>query len=765
MPLRQPGLLLLSCLLVPGLVAGETPGWMTREDMEALPPELRRPIAPWCSGTWYNPLFARPAETRDTVITARRTRLREDGPAELIGDVEIRQPDRRLLAEGAIFDQDSGDFTLQGDIRVEMPNLSFSARDVSGNTHDDSARLLDARYALFDLHARGSAAAIDHARNMTRITDGTYTTCPPDSRAWMISGADITLDHEEGWGVARNVVLRLQRVPVLWVPWLTFPIDDRRKTGLLFPTITSADEGGIDITQPIYLNLHPQYDAIVAPRHIHGRGNGLENRFRYLTRFGSGTLDYSWLHQDRMFDDGNRALGRWRHDATVERWWFNADVNYVSDDFYLKDLDNGLEVASTTYLPREARAHYVGRTWRFLARLQSWQIIDPLLADVDQPYRRLPQLQLSGDPTLYGPLEIDWLSDYTWFDRSADLPLDDITGHRLHLQPALTMRLENSWGYLQPRARFYHTRYMLEGVDTAPTDTPTRSLLGLNLDAGVVFERPTASANLVQTLEPRIFLNYVEHEDQADLPLFDADELTPSYDALFRENRFTGFDRIGDEQSATLGLGTRYLERDTGRERLHLRVAQKLHRRDRRVQVVGDVERRSTSPLISEATVAVGRHWYLEAFNHWNTAGNYRELNGLRIGYQRNETLFNVGYTDRPLETCTQFHAQNDVCAVSQGEVSGVLPIAGNWQLLGRWFYDFEERRSLETLAGVEYRNCCWRLRMLHVRELTDEDADGVLDADTTWMAQLMLTGLGGFGGRIDSLLERSIPGYRSHRP
>lgn len=750
MPLRRRYLSCLLAMLCSPLHAEQDMGWIDEDTMATLPAALQREIPGHCGGIYYNPSFALPAETRDTVITARETSLVENGRAQLQGDVEIRQPGRLLRAEQASIDQASGDFTLTGDIRVEMPDLTFTAEELIGNTRRKEATLTGVHYALFDIHARGTADTIVQQDDNTVLDRASYTTCPPDSDAWLLSATDIDLDHALGWGEARNVVLRVQHVPILWVPWLTFPLDDRRKTGLLFPTVASSDAGGVDITQPIYLNLHPQYDATLAPRHIHGRGNGMESQFRYLTRAGSGSLSHAWLAKDRLFGDEERTLALWQHNGNLQRWFFTTDVNYVSDDFYLKDLDTGLEASATTHLPRLAEARYLGRTWQFLARLQSWQTIDPLLPEADLPYRRLPQLQLTGQPHLLGPLRLDWLSDYSYFDRSADIVGDDILGHRGHLQPALTARLENAWGYIEPRARVYHTRYNLEEFGGLPEDDPERTLVGYNVDAGMVFERYAGDNTFLQTLEPRVFFNYVEYEDQTQLPLFDSDELTPSYAALFRENRFTGYDRIGDERSTTFALSSRFLDPNDGEETLRLRIAQKLYQADRRVQVQGELETDRTSPLISEASLQLTREWHVDVFNHWNSSINKRELNGARLSYQAPDNrLLNIGVTDRPRDE------------ILQGELAAAVPVHDQWHLVGRWFYDMRGERSLETLVGVEYRDCCWGIRMLNIRELTDEDGDGELDADSRWMVQIVLNGLGGFGGRIDNLLERSIPGYR----
>jgi LPS-assembly protein len=757
MPQRPTRLLLLSALLA-GPALAENLNWVRQEDMNALPEELRRPVPAWCGGVYYNPALTMPPPSRDTLISAEQSTFQLQGEATLEGDVLIEQPGRTLGADSARYNQSTGDFELTGDIRVDTSNLSFRAESLSGNLNQREARLLGARYALFDQHARGEAREVEQNGERITIYRGNYTTCAPNSDGWVLGARRIDLDRENGWGEARHVVLRVENVPVLYMPWITFPIDDRRKTGLLFPSFGTSDSGGFDVSQPLYLNLHPQADATVAPRYIDGRGKGIDNEFRYLSIAGEGTLTYRWLAEDRLFDDRNRELASWRHEGDVDRWLFSTDVNYVSDDFYFKDLDTGLEVAALTHLPREGQAEYFGTRWRFLARLQAWQTIDPTLADEDLPYRRLPQLQLTGMQPLTGPLSLDWLSDITVFDRSTNLVLDNISGQRLHAQPALTVPLERSWGYLQPRVRVYQTAYLLNGVDSLPSDSPTRSLVGSNLDGGLFLERPFGwrSQTLLQTLEPRLFINYIEQKEQFDLPDFDSGRLTSSWDTLFRENRFTGYDRIGDEQSATIGVTSRFRDPSRGDDLLILRAAQKFHRQDRIVfsgntPVAANTRRQS--PVVADATLQLDQRWSLYAETQWNSESNRREQNSLRIGYtDRSRLHAHAGYQYRPVDQ------------IRQTELAAMVPVHSHWSLIGRWLYDLEDRRSLEAVSGVEYRDCCWRIRLLNLRELSDRDGNTLLDSERTTLLQIQMVGLGGFGGTVDTLLERGIPGYRRNQ-
>lgn len=756
MPLRPIRSLLTALVaLLCGVAGANDLNWMTAKEVSRLPEAQQQDVPAWCGGIYYNPALADIDPGGDTVITADQSRLVPDGEAELSGQVLIEQPGRILSAEQALFNQETGDFRLSGDIHVELPDATFNAVDMIGNSKDRQARLEDVEYAIFPLHGRGDAERIEQADQLIRIHKGSYTTCKPGSNGWRLEAGSIELDRDKGWGTARNVLLKVEGVPVIWIPWMTFPIDDRRKTGLLFPSISSSDAGGIDITQPLYLNLHPQLDATLAPRHIHGRGNGMETEVRYLTGFGEGTLSHAWLRRDRLFDDRERELASWQHSGSAGHWQLSSDVNYVSDDFYFKDLDTGLEVSSRTHLPRSGAARYLDQDWRVLIRAQSWQTIDPNLAESAYPYRRLPQFQAAGDTSLVGPVDLLWLSDFTRFDRNVDLAGGDITGNRTHLEPGLALPLRADWGYIEPRVRLYHTRYELQGTNGLAEPQPERTLAGGSLDAGLFLERPfqLGEQSWRQTLEPRLFANRIEYKDQSQLPDFDAGELSFSWQQLFRENRFGGFDRIGDEKSLSAGLTSRFIRDEDGREVLRLRAGQQFYDEPRRVQLDGaGPDNREESPLLASARLSVNEHWQVLGATHWNTDVNRKQLVRGALDYRGERRFLRAGYQERR-------EVENEV---RQSELAGLWPVHDNWSLLGRWLYDLDSSRSLETMAGVQYRDCCWMIRLVNHRQLSDEDGDADLEADRTLLLQIQLVGLGGFGGRIDSLLEQSLPGYQA---
>ena len=244
----------------------------------------------------------------------------------------------------------------------------------------------------------------------------------------------------------------------------------------------------------------------------------------------------------------------------------------------------------------------------------------------------------------------------------------------------------------------------------------------------------------------------VAFEEQDSLPNFDTREVTFSYNSLFRENRFIGYDRIGDEEKLAVGLTSRFLHDASGREQLRLRAAQGFYFDDRKVFTEDSLEDPTDdqTPLVGDLRWNFANDWYLYTEAQWDLEANERERSNFQIGYNdRERRIFNMGFHDRPADD------------IQQSEISAILPVHRHWRIVGRWMYDLDNERTLETMAGAEYRNCCWKLRLLSQRELTDDDGDGDLEADSTVWFQIQMIGLGGFGGQVDSLLERSIPGYR----
>ena len=149
----------------------------------------------------------------------------------------------------------------------------------------------------------------------------------------------------------------------------------------------------------------------------------------------------------------------------------------------------------------------------------------------------------------------------------------------------------------------------------------------------------------MQTLEPRLFYLYVPFDNQDDIPVFDTGEYDFNYWTLFRENRFSGPDRMGDANQLALALTSRFLNPASGIQQLSVSVGSLLYFRDRKVTLPGEpVETSTSSSIIGELTLGLTRDWSARAETQWSPSESQSELNSVHLQYRKGaRQLVNLG--------------------------------------------------------------------------------------------------------------------------
>lgn len=781
--------------------------WVPRERLNA---EQLAEIAPYCAGSYVEP--ERPgraegasAEQSPTFVSARVSRYDQQRElATLAGEVVLRQGSLQAQADEVSLDQPSNRGTLSGNVRLRDRGLLVVGDSAYVQLDSGEARIDNAEYVVHSARARGEALYVKREEDaVIRLKDGTYTRCEPGSNTWQLKGNNVTLNPETGFGSATNVTLRVKDIPVFYTPYLYFPIDDRRQSGFLAPSISTSEDNGLELTTPYYFNLAPNYDATLYPRLMSERGLLMEGELRYLTQSSEGKLGAAWLddqeteRKDQPKYRDQRYLYNLQHRGGLDsRWLGEVDYTDLSDPYYFQDLGSELDVRRGIAVDQRAGLSYRGDSYTARLNVHAYEMAS--VTDVT-PYDRLPQFTLDGSRALHpSGLRLDYQGEVVRFERNLDeyafrgtqspdsllTGLSRANGDRVHLQPGISLPLSTSWGYLTPAAKFAWTRYDLSldslGRNTLAPGQRYRSSqnrgLGIySLDSGLYFDRDTRLFGRAarQTLEPRAFYLRVPYERQDDLPVFDTGENTFSYAALFRDNRFTGNDRIGDENRLSLGVTSRWLE-DNGFERQRLSIGQALHFADRKVQLPG-VEMRetaSTSPLASEYLYRFNRDWRLSSALNWDTDSSTTRSGNLMFHYQPEATpgkVINAGYryrndTRRFNPRTGRFEFAGEEYKVEQSDLSTIWPLAPQWSAIARWQYDYNRSRTLEAFGGFEYDSCCWKLRLINRYWIENDEFDLTRqdDADRGIFLQIVLKGLGGVvGNKVDSFLDQGIQGYR----
>ena len=730
-----------------------------------------------CAGKFVDPLRGQsPTEPRTTdVEVSADNSTATEGNLVVTGDVTVKQGNRELKADTVAFDREQQITEASGNITYREPGVVLLGKHLTFDSDRQHATIDGAHFALHAAQLSGAAQRLERdASGDIAITDGAVTFCAPEDPIWYVNAGTLEIDPDAGMAEAHHATLRIAGVPVFYVPWINFPIDDRRKTGLLFPSIGSDTRGGVDITTPIYFNLAPNYDATYSPRYIGERGLVHQGNGRWLSEaVGFWDVSGQYIDSDDKYRDDfpDADSERWavgvKHRGNFGQSW-RTTINYsrVSDPDYVRDLDNStLSSQRQTALLQLGQVDYLGEDWLVSLQAQQFQ---SLADDIRNDYKKLPQVtaQWRGDTTFAG-LQPIGLLQYSNFDTDANR----VTGQRLYAEAGVSYPMSWSWGFLRPTAKYRSVSYDLDNLQLPTNDGPDAGSGVVSIDGGLIFERATTlgGQGMTQTLEPRVFYLYSEYTEQNDQPDFDSAELTFSYNQLFRDTRFSGHDRLDDANQVAIGLTTRFFADSDGRERLNASIGQIFYFRDRevRLKAIDPALDESLSATAAEVNWLPDELWTVRSSLLYDTEDNEFDAASIQVGFRPGKgRVFNVGYTLREPPPSLINRPVTE-----QANFSAYYPINDNWSVFGALEYSLEANEAVEDMLGFEYDNCCWQMRLLYMRYIdtaggfTPDFSDPDLDRENAVQFQFVLKGMGGFGSRVENLMRDMIRGFDPRAP
>ncbi len=714
------------------------------------------------------------------------------------GNVTLKRGDQFLGTDHLSFDTESGNYIAEGNVRYQDSSFRMVAQRAEGNQESDTHKISDIQYQLVDRRGHGGAESVDLQGAVGQMHRSTYTTCDPSQPIWKLSAPQIEVDNDEGFGTARNAVLRIGKVPVLWAPYFKFPIDDRRQTGLLYPEIGMSGRNGFDYAQPIYFNLAPNYDDTLTPRYMSKRGFMLDNEFRYLYDGGRGELQTAYLPNDKLRDKDRGQVQYEGYHNINTHWQARANLSWVSDERYMEDFSSKLIGVTTSSLQSQVGIYGTGETWTAGLMADYWQLTDYTLTEASLPYSRQPRAFFTWDKPLLPWLETGVYAEavhFTHDDVNGKLGVDDdyafngvvtpyFNGSRLDVKPYVTMPFAGAAWYVTPTLAYRYTGYELDrglaqqtrrqalvdaGIDPATATpeqllgntSPHRSMPIVSLDAGMFFDRETeiGGKSFLHTLEPRLFYLRTPYRDQSDLPIFDTRDFTFSWGQLFRDSRYTGADRQNDANQLTMALSTRFIDQDTGRERFSGSIGQILYFDDSRVTLPGQsaVVEQGKSAWIADANYAINDRWNLGATYQWDPKLKREDLASVRARYlMSNDGIVNLTYRYRVAPGASATATKEERTLLEQADLSFLYPLNERWSLVGRYYYSIADKEPLEIIGGVQWDSCCLAVRALARRYVRNREGE----MNNSFQIEFVLKGLSSIGQNTDRTLRRAILGY-----
>jgi LPS-assembly protein len=658
------------------------------------------------------------------------------------GQVQLHDKEQSLLTDEARYDEGMHELVASGNIHYRKGALELHGNNAHINLESHKGQIDDVDFRLTDRHTRGRARQAElQGSKQTTLHKVTYTSCNPGNSDWLLHASSVELNQDTGVGSAYNTVLSFMHVPFFYLPYISFPINNERKSGFLAPTFSRSTTSGNEFSIPYYLNLAPNTDATLTPHYLSQRGALLEGELRYLKPYSRGQLELEYIPDDQLYQDQRGMFSYQHHGWARSDLRSDIELNMVSDDQYFEQMGNSLSSSSITHLRQLAGVSYSSRNWTSSAIVEGYQTIDDTIPNSDLPYHRLPQIALSRNK-LQRPNDINFLftSEYTHFSRSGRP-----SGKRLDLRPGLSFPLSTPQAYLTPQLSWYQTHYQMDDPILDHGSEFSRGLPVLSIDSGLILERLIEQPDWLQTLEPRLYYLRIPYREQSHIPVFDSGLPDFTFYRLFADNRFNGIDRIGDTEQLTLAITTRVIDPDDGRELFSAGIGRIFYGQDRRVTLPGgSIEDQQVSALLATAQAAIGHRISLSSDLRWDNKQQQIDRGNFQLRYHpAKRKALNLAY-------------RYNQSLLEQTDVSLLWPLQQQWHVLGRWNYSHLQKQPLEVLAGLEYQSCCWALRLASRRYISDSAGE----YQNAVYLQLELKGLTSVGDSIEKMLENGILGY-----
>jgi len=753
------------------------------------------------------------------VLSANETEFTLSGQSVLRGNVTFKQGQRYLHTDEITIlrsptTQDWDKIIASGNIHYIAPGMSIWGKQAEYYHSTEQFHFDWTHYRWYSRHARGHAKSIDVDENKNlHLYDANYTTCAPKQDTWVLRAKKISLYPKQGRAKANHIHLDMHGVPVFYFPYIDYPIDKERHSGFLFPTYGSTSNSGVEFSIPYYWNIAPNYDLTLAPKWLTERGLEIQSKGRYLLTNSEGYIQWHFLPNDRKYGlfqqqnllsppegtigfldpriialegNNNRHAVIYRHATQWERrWLFNVNFDYVSDDNYFVDLGNDITTASTIHLPQQANLAYYGEYWSHLFNIEEYQVLQPLSKPINEEiYKRQPQWVFQATyPNQWLNLTLGLNGEAVNFNHRTELitQLPVTTGQRFHLRPSVSLPWQEPWYYITPRVQMDWLQYSLRlGTDALAQnlpENPSRTIPLYDIDSGLFFERDIQFKQFsgIQTFEPRIYYLYVPFRDQHFYPDFDSGVMNFSYAQLFRDNRFSGRDRIGDANQISVSLMSRFLPRQGGQEILRASVGQIFYFRDRRVSLCEELGQENGcflfedasgtsrhSKLLAQAELHATPTWTGGVFLEWDGIQHETEQAAFSLQYRpSNLQIFNFNYYWLRHDLAQTNFDTAQTGSLNQADASVLWPLSLHWELLSLWRYDFEKKQTVEVMGGVEYNGCCLAVQFIGSRYRQSNNFFYPQAYATGFFAQIVFKGLSAVGlNNPDGRLKQKIPGY-----
>ena len=700
-------------------------------------------------------------------ISSSQTSIEQDKNALFTGSVILVDKTQKITADQLAFNRLKMQIEAVGNIQYQSDQINIFADTLSASKVDRSTQMTSASYQLDGNPGHGDAKQLSiNNEGLLSLIDSTFTTCLQEVPDWQIKASKINLSSSGDFGEAYHAQFRVMDIPILYVPYFSFPISKERLSGFLYPELSTSTNSGVEFTAPYYWNISENYDATITPRYMSKRGMQLQTEFRYLNDMQAGQVDIEYLNQDKKIEsnDDARYLARIQHVGTFsDNFRAYVDFTTISDDNYLVDIGSNQYNYNDAYLYQTGELAYFEDRWQATLKLQDFEV----LGDHQSSYKTLPHLELSAQQPLNflnGQFEV--YSEMTNFQTSER---DQVEANRYHVEGGFIFPIARPAWFLNSEVKLMHTYYKQDNIaqNSVLDETVGRTLPKVRLHGGINFDRELLAfgQNYRHTIEPQMQYLYVPEKDQSMIGLYDTADLQDDFHGIFRDTSYSGLDRIAAANQYTWGITSRLLD-NKNLEIIRLSIGRIQYIGGRNTDLNNDALltenvglNETQSSLAADLFYRINHQWQVSADIQYNTLEDFTNKGQINIDYQINKyhlVQLNHRYT-RGVSGET----------LEQASLLTSFAINKNWAFVGRVTEDLQQDKSLESYAGFQYESCCWAVRIAYHRHINSNldplNTSGREEFDTSISLKFIIKGLDGTQSAIGTqeMFDKSIFGYK----
>lgn len=705
-------------------------------------------------------------------LSGTELQYRPEEGADISGGVRVRFGKHTFEAESASAPQGMRQLRFEDRVRYFQPGAAIWSDRAYYEAASQSVRLESLQFLLddqvFSPHEasalppfRGEAAEIQLSEGRVEIEDAWFTRCEPDSRGWKVSSNQLRLNNSDAFATVTNARLSVADVPVLYVPWMKFPVTSERQTGWLYPDLRYEGERGGLVRLPFYWNIAPNRDLVLIPGFEGRRGGTLGMEYRHMTRNSSNRMIAHWLQDDEEFkddypaEDGTRYLVRANHRGRFGRFVTMANFTSLSDRRMHRERYDELGSSHTRWggpsVTNEGRIVYQHDNWQAGVEMEQYRIDWNPNPDA---YRTVPGVFFNTEKRFSSGL---WSKFHTSWSRFTNDVTERDFGEVSRWSNDLLFRypMLRSWGGLTTSFGGAYTAFELHEERQGQTTwveegTSDLSSGFVELDASLRFERRFDGIRM--SLEPRAMYTFRQSEELPQVPLFDSVIGEYTMSQVFSGRSYVGTDRYADIHRLAIGVRSRLWNLKTGRRVFEVEAGIIRSFQDEGLLLARLSPGEQTAPLAIRARSWLSERLRIESSLVWQHDEDKWYERDLWASYRTSEGLVvRFGYRMRR-------HWE-----VFEQAVTAVdLPVSERLRLFALYQHDFSRERLLAGVVGASYTHCCWRIdfgirRLL--RRPNNTLAEPPYESDAVYL-RILFRGFAGIGDSIDPLIS-AVKGQR----